>query len=212
MGVIKKGILGGFQNKVGNVVGTSWKGIDVMKSLPASVANPRTTAQVNQRNRFAGCVAFAQEILVSTIKPLWDRFAQKQSGYNAFVSANIAQFSSDGELPSPENLVISRGTLFPVNITSVVADDSSNSITMNYSTQNGTNGAATDVLFAVIVNKTTGDLLNDGDTDSFRSDGIVSFTSTGFVTGDEIAVLVAARSADGFRVSDTTSIVVSAVA
>ncbi|MDD4417119.1 MAG: DUF6266 family protein, partial [Proteiniphilum sp.] len=53
MGTIKQGILGGFSGKVGNIVGASWRGIDYIRSMPASVRNPRTVAQVSQRTRFA---------------------------------------------------------------------------------------------------------------------------------------------------------------
>ena len=52
MGTIKKGVLGGFSGKVGTVVGASWKGIDYIRSLPASVKNPRTEGQVTQRTKF----------------------------------------------------------------------------------------------------------------------------------------------------------------
>ncbi|MDD2265168.1 MAG: DUF6266 family protein, partial [Bacteroidales bacterium] len=47
MGTIKQGILGGFSGKVGNIVGASWRGIDYIRSMPASVRNPRTVAQVS---------------------------------------------------------------------------------------------------------------------------------------------------------------------
>ena len=53
MGTIKKGIMGGFSGKVGNIVGASWKGIAYIRSLPASVHNPRTEKQVTQRNKFS---------------------------------------------------------------------------------------------------------------------------------------------------------------
>ena len=52
MGTIKKGILGSFSGKVGNIVGASWKGIAYIRSLPASVRNPRTVKQVTQRSKF----------------------------------------------------------------------------------------------------------------------------------------------------------------
>ena len=52
MGIIKKGILGGFSGKVGNVVGASWKGIDYIRSLPSTVRNPRTPRQVKQELSF----------------------------------------------------------------------------------------------------------------------------------------------------------------
>lgn len=53
MGTIKKGILGSFSGKVGNVVGASWRNIAYMRSLPSSMRNPRTEKQVTQRNRFS---------------------------------------------------------------------------------------------------------------------------------------------------------------
>jgi len=53
MGTIKKGILGGFSGKVGTVVGSSWKGISYMRSLPLKVRNPRTLRQLDQRSKFA---------------------------------------------------------------------------------------------------------------------------------------------------------------
>ena len=49
MGTIKRGILGGFKNKVGSVIGSSWKGIDTMRSMPLSVANPNTAKQKTVR-------------------------------------------------------------------------------------------------------------------------------------------------------------------
>ena len=52
MGKIKQGILGGFKGKVGTVIGSSWNGISYMKGRPQSVRNPRTDAQVQQRNYF----------------------------------------------------------------------------------------------------------------------------------------------------------------
>ena len=52
MGKIKQGILGGFKGKVGTVIGSSWNGIAYMKGLPQSVKDPRTDAQMQQRNFF----------------------------------------------------------------------------------------------------------------------------------------------------------------
>lgn len=116
MGKIKQGILGGFSGKVANVVGSSWKGIAVMKSLPLSVANPKTAAQLLQRSRFSLLVKIAADILTSTVKPLWDRFAQKMSGFNDFVSTNFDAYF--GKLPEPNfgALVISKGKMLAPNV------------------------------------------------------------------------------------------------
>ena len=61
MGKIKKGILGGFSGKTGSVVGGSWKGIDYMRSLATSVANPKTSAQVTVRTNFSALVSIMSD-------------------------------------------------------------------------------------------------------------------------------------------------------
>lgn len=108
MAVLKQGIMGGFSGKIGNVIGTSWKGIAVMKAMPLSVANPRTAAQITNRERFQTSVLFAQSILVDTIKPCLDRAAQKMSGYNMFLSVN-AQLFDETTITTPASLKISSG-------------------------------------------------------------------------------------------------------
>lgn len=62
MGIIRKGILGGFQNKVGTVVGSSHKGKDIIKSLPRISGKPATLLQRNQRTKFGMATAFLSRI------------------------------------------------------------------------------------------------------------------------------------------------------
>lgn len=96
MGTIKSGVLGGFSGKVGGVVGAAWKGISYMKSLPASVSNPRTAGQVAQRLKMATIVLLSQFILGAWIRPLCNGVAVKMSGFNWFVMKNIPFISSLG--------------------------------------------------------------------------------------------------------------------
>ena len=122
MGIIKQGILGGFSGKVANVVGTSWKGIAVVKSQPLSVANPKTAAQVAQRTKLAACVKILQPILSEVIKPLNDRFAGQMSGYNYALQKSINAFDSLGNLSAPENFKISRSTAKAQLIDAIAAE------------------------------------------------------------------------------------------
>ncbi len=62
MGKIKQGILGGFRGTVGTVVGSSWNGIAYMKGKPQSVRNPRTDAQVQQREFFKEVQALVSQL------------------------------------------------------------------------------------------------------------------------------------------------------
>ena len=62
MGKIKQGILGGFRGTVGTVVGSSWNGIAYMKGKPQSVRNPRSDAQVQQREFFKEVQALVTQL------------------------------------------------------------------------------------------------------------------------------------------------------
>ena len=60
MGTIKQGILGGFNGKVGTVIGSSWKGITYMKGIPNHTRNPRTEKQIAQRTKMEFARNFLQ--------------------------------------------------------------------------------------------------------------------------------------------------------
>lgn len=110
MGVIKQGILGGFQNKVGAVIGSNWKGIATMRSRPISVANPRTGKQVAVRREFTVLVKMASALNATLIRPYWSRFAQKKTGANAFISANYGKLAG-GVTTIPDRMILSQGKL-----------------------------------------------------------------------------------------------------
>lgn len=131
MGKLSSGIFGGVSGKVGNLTGSSWKGIQVVKSRPQSVAYPGTAGQVAQTTKMSAIVSFCKLILSSWIKPLWDRSAVKMSGYNAFVRANIAEFA-DGEINDYSSLVMSQGTMSPTPIESAVFSLSNTVVTLSW--------------------------------------------------------------------------------
>lgn len=110
MGVIKRGILGGVSNKIGNVVGSSWKGIATLRSLPLSVANPRTAAQRSNRDSFTIMSKLGSEVLATICQPLWNRDAKQMSGFNAYVMNNKRAFDEDPETWIA-NPIMSKGNL-----------------------------------------------------------------------------------------------------
>jgi len=159
MATIKQGILGAFSGKVAGVVGSSWKGIPVMKSLPPSVANPKTAKQIEQRSRMSACTAFSQSVLAEVIKPLNDRFASRMSGFNAFTSRNIANFEG-GVLSKPEDLKISPSGNKAQLIDAIAAEAKITKknavVTVDWSSDAGTGKAlATDIPFVVVYNRNT---------------------------------------------------------
>lgn len=85
MGKIKKGILGGFSGRVGNVIGGSWKGIDYMRSEATSISDPKTAKQLEQRSKFRVAVEFAKQV-VPLINIGLKQYATKRSEFNYLVS------------------------------------------------------------------------------------------------------------------------------
>ncbi len=62
MGTYNKGILGPFSGKVGTVVGVTWRGIDIMRSLPKKGNRLPTATQLLQREKFSFVTDFLQPI------------------------------------------------------------------------------------------------------------------------------------------------------
>ncbi|WP_430817852.1 DUF6266 family protein [Carboxylicivirga sp. RSCT41] len=58
MGQYKKGILGGFTGKVGNVIGSTWRGINYMRSLSDRSNKKASEKQLLQRAKFAFAMDF----------------------------------------------------------------------------------------------------------------------------------------------------------
>jgi len=67
MAKITQGILGPVSGKVGNVVGGSWKGVDYVRGyiIPA---NPKTSLQTENRDKFAEIVRLSKAMLSSLLR------------------------------------------------------------------------------------------------------------------------------------------------
>jgi hypothetical protein len=151
MAIIKRGILGGFHNKIGNVVGTSWKGRAVMKAMPLSVANPRTTPQVENRDRFLRMSLLTSDLLSSIVKPLNDRFAGNISGANLMMRRNRDAMRSNLFWQTNEVTISSGRMNAPVIKT---ATQTGNQITISWETNITDNfGSATDQVFIAVMKK-----------------------------------------------------------
>lgn len=198
MGVIKRGILGGFSGRIGNVVGSSWKGIAVVKSLPLSVANPQTTGQTTQRNKFGYLVATASALLSYLVKPFWDRWASQMSGYNAFIQANIEDQPNDAGGPY-EDMVISHGQMTPLPNVSASYNVGDGTLDVTFdTTTDGAYQSADDDIFAFAYDTYDAEYYF-ADSGVLREDGEVNITMPQPHDGYDVIYGVTARSADGYR-------------
>lgn len=201
MGIIKQGILGGFSGKVGSVVGTSWKGINVMKARPLSVANPRTAAQIAQRSLLGNASAFASQILATIIQPLWNRFASQASGYNDFVSANIDLFAGASPVLASA-LKISTGKMAATVIDAAVATAVDNDVEITWTDDSGSGfKLATDIAYVVVLSAYD-DSVVGFETTATREDETVT-VELPITGGEDYEVYLAFKRADGTVVSET---------
>ena len=204
MGVLKQGILGGVKGKVGSVVGSSWKGIATLRALPLSVANPRTAAQVGNRERFSSIVALATVLLSAIIKPLNDRFASGMSGYNLFVQRCKAAFLADGTFV-PAALIVSRGKLGATPISSVIADEGDEQVSIGFS-EDLDNGyqSASDKAYAFVLDS-NGNLLGISSALTLRSNAfLIVPLNRVVVEGETIHCYLSFLRADGTMCADST--------
>lgn len=157
MATIKQGILGGFSGRVANLVGSSWKGINVMRAVPTSVNNPRTASQISNRTNFKAFAQLGSECLTDICKPLWDRFAKEMSGYNRFVQVNKKIHDDASGAWDFSQLITSSGKLGETAISSV--SFSGNNLQVSWNTQAvGDYQQASDIAYImVVINGNTSD-------------------------------------------------------
>lgn len=206
MGTIKRGILGGFKNKVGSVIGSSWKGIDTMRSMPLSVANPKTSKQILVRSNFKTLVAAASSVNSTLIRPYWSRFAKQMTGANAFIRENYSAFKNPLTLFSL-NAILSKGKLDMV--THVTVDDSvyPAPLDLSFNTNAGTYGDDSDIVEAWGVksnnaaNNRTLEIKFMGA--GTRGVGGMEAIRSMWEEDDEFALYLTVRRADGTMVSNS---------
>lgn len=146
MAIISQGILGGVSGKIGNVIGGSWKGIDYLRIMPASVANPKTPAQIDQRSKFVTVIKFLQP-MVDFIRVGFKLYAVKMTQFNNAMSYNLNNAIS-GTYPDYtidySKALVTRGSLTGAT-GATVASLSSTSMALSWSDNSGAGAAlATD--------------------------------------------------------------------
>jgi hypothetical protein len=203
MGTIKQGILGGFSGKVGTVVGGSWKGISYMRSLAQNVKNPRTDAQMTQRSKFALTLAFLKPI-TNYVRVGFKPYATKQTAFNAAMSYIVANAIS-GEYPNHTldfaKVLVSRGSLFPVENASAEAD--AGKITISWTDNSGISDALpTDVAMPLVFNPLKVEAVFSTSA-AARADGMAEINLPADWAGDNVEVYLGFVSADGKAIANS---------
>lgn len=115
MARLKNGLLGGFSGKVGNVVGSSCRGVEYIKSVPSKMTNPRSKGQTRQRSSFIVIQSFLRTF-TPVIRIGFQEFAvDGKSAFNAAMSYNMIngiKAGVDGIVIDYKNILISKGPLY----------------------------------------------------------------------------------------------------
>ena len=124
MGTIKQGILGGFNGKVGTVIGASWKGTAYMRGIATHTKNPRTPKQIEQRTKMEFARNFLQQA-AEFINIGFKDVAKRQSPLN-YAASQMMRNAIYGDYPdySPiySELKWSHGLLTPPVVETVYAN------------------------------------------------------------------------------------------
>jgi hypothetical protein len=211
MGTIKKGILGGFNGKVGTVVGSNWKQTAYMRSLASSVKNPRTPAQLKHRAKFKMTMEYLQP-LAPLIRIGWKHFAKKnQSVFNVafnYFFKNVMGPYWVWELEAdPRKILISRGTLTPAEQTSITIGHNPGvtSFTVFWRDNSDVGDASKDdiALIAIVNRHKRKSIISFNEFTRFRTIGSGRFTIPKDWVGDQVYTYLGFVSADGKRVSNS---------
>ncbi len=204
MGTISQGILGGVSGKVGNVIGGSWKGIDYLRIMPSSVANPQTAAQMNQRSKFVKVLNFLQP-LTAFLRVSYKQYAIKMTQFNSAMSY-ILKNSVTGTYPNffidYPNVLVSRGTLTKAEGAALTSPQEAQ-VVVTWTDNSGTGDAkATDKSLLVVVDEDKSESVYEigGAT---RSTGTLTLNLPSSFSGDEAHAYFGFVSDDGSSVANS---------
>jgi len=117
MGRYNKGVHGAFSGKVGSVVGSSWRSINYLRSLPKISKKGASEAQIAHRTKFAISSQYLRPIKDILNIGFSDQQQAKSSGYNMAVRAFFNN-AIVGDYPDFDvdftKLELSRGSLTPL--------------------------------------------------------------------------------------------------
>jgi Family of unknown function (DUF6266) len=156
MGTYNKGILGPFSGKVGTVVGASWRGKDIMRSLPKKTDRTPSETQLLQRLKFTTVSNFLTPM--STVLSRYFglsgiELTRRNQAMSYHLKYAVEYVDPDFEMLY-DKVLISKGDLLGIQnqaVTAVVTDK----LTYTWSDNSGQGQAkATDKLVVVVYEPT----------------------------------------------------------
>lgn len=147
------GVFTGWKGKVGNVVFSMWKGIQVAKTkvIPE---NPQTPGQITNRTLWAQFVAMFRGILIDLAHKFWNPFeGSRNSGWAKLIGANMLEQA--GTVIDYEKVIVSQGALPGEDILTATYDTATGIVVCTWEETCGGGGSPTDLAQLIAYNKDT---------------------------------------------------------
>lgn len=205
--VTQNPLIGRARKSFANNVFTTYKGLNVVKSKPLSVANPDSDKQKVYRA--------AQKMIVelyraasAVIKLGFQQTANPLSPYNAFVSYNRLNAFDYSTPPTPswltDLLLFAKGSMTSTEMTSVVLDESDGTATFTWNTASvDASQNANDTFNVVIVSNQDYSVKHAVATVIKRSAGTASLNVSGIVENEDYNVYTFFASSTEKKSSDS---------
>lgn len=217
MSVVQNPFIGRARNKAGGMVFSTWKGINVLKTKPLTVANPRTDKQLMRRSALEQIMVIAR-MISAAIQLGFKEQAVFKSAFNAFVGYNLRNAFDYSAPPTatlaPADILVSQGTISQTSISAVSCDVSNAETVIDFPTGATSPGqSASDQAVVVLQNVTTSTYaaLVNGD---LRSSGqsIIPIADFSFSAGNTVRVWLFFYNTASRKSSDSVTTTTVAVA
>ncbi|HSZ32961.1 MAG TPA: DUF6266 family protein [Puia sp.] len=201
MGKISNGILGGFSGTIGPAVGSSWKGIQVIRSRPPRKRGSSSPGQLSQMAKMSVISGFLQP-LTGLLNRTYNGVTVRMSCFNKSLSYNIRNAIA-GDYPTftinYEQVILGRGDLLNV-LMPKAGSLSKGTITFSWADNSGVGSArATDQAFVAVYCEAENDWVTK-DEGSQRNAGSYTLDVTEF-SGKAVHGYIGFLSADSRFVS-----------
>jgi Family of unknown function (DUF6266) len=203
MAILLSGINGPFSGKVGTVVGYTWKGKAVIRSLPKKRTRPLSPLQLQQHAKFSLMNKFLNPLL-SLLNVTYNPVAVQMTGFSKAFSYNVKNAfaaSQTGLAINYPMVLLGRGDL--PNASSPSAQSlNSGELVFNWTDNTGTGQArATDKLYIAAYCEELNNWIASK-TETTRSAGTFTL-KLGLFKGKPVQTYIGFITADGKDVSDS---------
>jgi len=168
------GVFSHIKGKIGNIIYQTWRGVQVIKTMFIP-ANPQSSGQTEHRDIFLFLVTLGSLIFDDIIDAIWVPFRRKNSsGWSNWLKANL--LPQTGSAIDYSKFVLSKGSVFPTNITSAVYTTGTGACVITFPTTAINNQLSGDFVGAFVIDDVSDKSFYNMALNAQRGDGSITVT------------------------------------